>query len=308
VPAGVSGGGRRGRRDNGLSAAEYAVVGDVDPRVGEHLLDVLAGEGIAAYLQPAADLHPVIRSTTLPARPTDRLYADRRHLGTAAGHLARLRSDEALGETLGEAPGGASAAGSAPGVPAQDRMPDLDAAWASIVAGFDREVDPADRSWPAAEETGPGPTVDDAEHGLDGLDGLAADPTGPGPDDATGRPEDDDRPASAGLLRSPQTERSLLDALDTFGVDLPDDPDDDEGYTPPPPPPLPRPSAPFVLGLIGVAVGLAFILAPGLSPVGYNLTLLLGLGTLVAGAMTLVWRLRPGTDDEDPSGDDGAVV
>ena len=53
-----AGGARRGRRDNGLDASEYAVVGDVDPRVGEHLLDVLAAGGIAAYLQPSADLQP----------------------------------------------------------------------------------------------------------------------------------------------------------------------------------------------------------------------------------------------------------
>src|SRR5688500_5745807 len=32
-------GGRRGRRDNGLIASAYESVGDVDPRVGEHLLD-----------------------------------------------------------------------------------------------------------------------------------------------------------------------------------------------------------------------------------------------------------------------------
>src|SRR5205085_2454875 len=36
----TSGGPRRGRRDNGLIAAVYAAAGDVDPRVGEHLLDV----------------------------------------------------------------------------------------------------------------------------------------------------------------------------------------------------------------------------------------------------------------------------
>src|SRR5258705_46094 len=76
----TSGGGRRGRRDNGLIAAAYAAAGDVDPRVGEHLLDVLGLRGIAAYLQPAADLHPVTRTTTLPTRPTDRLYVDRAHL------------------------------------------------------------------------------------------------------------------------------------------------------------------------------------------------------------------------------------
>ena len=72
-----AGGARRGRRDNGLDAADYAAAGDVDPRVGEHLLDVLAAGGIAAYLQPSADLNPIMRTTTLPARPTDRLYVDR---------------------------------------------------------------------------------------------------------------------------------------------------------------------------------------------------------------------------------------
>src|SRR5437016_2493973 len=54
---------RPGRRDNGLTAAAYAAVGDVDPRVGEHLLDVLAAAGIAAYLQPSSDLHPITRTT-----------------------------------------------------------------------------------------------------------------------------------------------------------------------------------------------------------------------------------------------------
>ena len=78
-----AGGARRGRRDNGLDASEYAVAGDVDPRVGEHLLDVLAAGGIAAYLQPSADLNPITRTTTVPARPVDRLYVDRSHLTTA---------------------------------------------------------------------------------------------------------------------------------------------------------------------------------------------------------------------------------
>ena len=84
---------RHGRRDNGLVAAEYAAAGDVDPRVGEHLLDVLALDGIAAYLRPSTDLHPVTRSSTLPGRPTDRLYVDRAHLATARDYLARLAEE-----------------------------------------------------------------------------------------------------------------------------------------------------------------------------------------------------------------------
>src|ERR1700730_12407010 len=84
---------RHGRRDNGLEAAEYAAAGDVDPRVGEHLLDVLALDGIAAYLPPSTDLHPVNRSSTLPGRPTDRLYVDRTHLATARDYLDRLAEE-----------------------------------------------------------------------------------------------------------------------------------------------------------------------------------------------------------------------
>jgi hypothetical protein len=121
----TSGGPRRGRRDNGLVAAVYAAAGDVDPRVGEHLLDVLAVRGIAAYLQPASDLHPVTRTTTLPARPTDRLFVDREHLATARGFLAQL-AEEAPAE------------------------PDIDELFAGIVAGFDTAT--PDRTWPAAED------------------------------------------------------------------------------------------------------------------------------------------------------------
>src|SRR5262245_9105664 len=121
---------RRGRRDNGLVAAEYAPAGDVDPRVGEHLLDVLALDGIAAYLRPSSDLHPVTRTATLPDRPTDRLYVDRVHLATARDYLARLAAD----------------AGEPAASEAEDR------AWSEIVAGFAAEAVPPVRPWPAAED------------------------------------------------------------------------------------------------------------------------------------------------------------
>ncbi|HYN96517.1 MAG TPA: DUF308 domain-containing protein, partial [Pilimelia sp.] len=147
----AAGGARRGRRDNGLDAAEYAVAGDVDPRVGEHLLDVLAAGGIAAYLQPASDLNPITRTTTMPARPTDRLYVDRTHLATAREYLARLAEDERV---TGEAAGGS---GSGPDKAAGS---DFDAEWARIVAGYHAEVEPGTRPWPAAEHLDPPPRRD----------------------------------------------------------------------------------------------------------------------------------------------------
>jgi hypothetical protein len=295
VPAGGS---RRGRRDNGLSAAEYAAVGDVDPRVGEHLLDVLAGDGIAAYLLPATDLHPVTRTTTLPAVPTDRLYADREHLGTAKEYLAQLRGDEAAVTAAG-ADGGAAESIGGP-VPESAAPPDdfdLDAAWASIVAGYDEDADDAAR-WPASENLparSPDDTDPDLGHRLD-LDTTDL-------DEITDRIGAVERPPVPG--RRPD-EPTLLDALDTFG-ELPGAADD-EGYIPPPPPPVPRPSKQFVLALLGIVVGLLLFFQPELLPVATDVVMLLGFGLLLSGVITLIWRLRPGDEEDDGPDDDGAVV
>jgi len=68
---------KRGRRDNGLDASSFRPLRDVDPRVGEHLLDVMREAGIAAYLDPTSDVEPVTRSIALPSPPSDRLYVDR---------------------------------------------------------------------------------------------------------------------------------------------------------------------------------------------------------------------------------------
>lgn len=68
---------RRGRRDNGLDATSFRALRDVDPRVGEDLLDVLREAGIAAYLDPTSDVDAVTRSIALPSPPSDRLFVDR---------------------------------------------------------------------------------------------------------------------------------------------------------------------------------------------------------------------------------------
>jgi hypothetical protein len=272
VPAGDA---RGGRRDNGLVAAEYAVAGDVDPRLGEHLLDVLALQGIAAYLRPSTDLHPVTRTTTLPDRPTDRLYVDRTHLEAARGYLDRLRAEESRGEvtTMADGPprGG----------------DDMEAAWAAIVAGY--HDDRAAGAWPASEDVA-------RDSGRDG---------GRDPDEPRGAGTQAPRRLVDGRAALGDEPPSLLDGLDTFGANLPDD---DEGYEPPPPPPLPRPSMPTVLATLAIAVGFLLLLWPGLLPVGHDVVLLLGFGGIIAGFVTLVWRLRPGDEDDDVDPDDGAKV
>ncbi|HEX5541484.1 MAG TPA: DUF308 domain-containing protein [Micromonospora sp.] len=275
------GGPRRGRRDNGLDAAEYAVAGDVDPRVGEHLLDVLAVAGIAAYLQPSADLNPITRTTTVPARPTDRLYVDRAHLAAARDFMARL-ADEAAPERV-------AAGDSAPGA---DR--DLDSAWAAIVAGFHSAPVGGTPPWPAAEDLG--------------------DSSGSG-SAAPARPSDEAGPPPrrlpfaadiSGISVGRRTdEPSLLDGLDTFGADLPDDPE--EGYTPPPPPPLPRISKYAVAAVLAIVAGFALFLFPTLLPIDRGMAILVGFAGIIGGFVTLILRMRPG-DEDDYDPDDGAVV
>ncbi|RBY95567.1 hypothetical protein DQ237_13650 [Blastococcus sp. TF02-8] len=115
----------RGRRDNGLDATLWSPLRDVDPRVGEHLLDLLEAAGIAAYLEPAADVGPYTRSVVLPSPPSDRLFVD------------RSRREEARG--LVEQHGDEHPAPPPPVVrPARPEI-DEDAEWTRIVAAFEAE-------------------------------------------------------------------------------------------------------------------------------------------------------------------------
>jgi len=129
----------RGRRDNGLDAAVFVAVADVDPRVGEHLLDAFGLAGIAAYLTPSVDLHPVVRSTVLPSRPTDRLWVDRDRRQQAWDLLAQVNPDEP------PATGGGGAGGRS------EPAPDVDAEWERIIAGY-TAPSAAGRAWPLAED------------------------------------------------------------------------------------------------------------------------------------------------------------
>ncbi|GGN91353.1 hypothetical protein GCM10010112_77480 [Actinoplanes lobatus] len=263
----TAGGARRGRRDNGLDAADYAVAGDVDPRIGEHLLDVLAAGGIAAYLQPTADLNPVLRATTLPALPIDRLYVDRTRLETAREHLQKVT-------------GGTPPTPPAPPAPSDPRpQAEVDEEWAKIIAGFHTTVDAETAPWPAAEDTPPPPARPVTEEGT---------------------------PHNRRRTDPPPPEPSILYGLDTFGNDLPAEDDEDERYIPPPPPPLPHISKYAVMGLLGVTIGFVLFLFPTLLPIDRNLVQLISFAAIVGGAVTLVWRLRSGDDDDEF--DDGAVV
>jgi hypothetical protein len=132
---------RRGRRDNGLDATLWSPVRDVDPRIGEHLLDLLQSVGIAAYLEPSADVGPYTRTVFLPSPPSDRLFVDR-----ARRAEARTLVDEhapAAADGQDTVAGHDQAAGPARG-PAAERTTvprdvDEEAEWARIVSAFEAE-------------------------------------------------------------------------------------------------------------------------------------------------------------------------
>ncbi len=360
------GGDRHGRRDNGLVAAEYAAAGDVDPRVGEHLLDVLALNGIAAYLRPSTDLHPVTRSTVLPSRPTDRLFVDRAHIEIARDYLTRLAEDA---DPIDADPTHADAAdaGTTHSELADAEAPDaertdaeavdadatgkeepdqqrrntasarhlveptndeVDRAWAEIIAAYDTTAPspparpdasgpalPPETVWPDAtgRDTGwpdaawPDTARPDSSRPDVRGDQMRPDSRADQIRPESTRPEWPDRASrERHPPRAPEEEPSLLDGLNTFGADRPDE--GDEEFTPPVAPPIPRPSLPTALAVIGVIGGLAVFLKPDLlSFLNQSLSMLLGFTAIVSGFGTLVWRLRPGDDgDDDP--DDGARV
>ncbi|MCZ2819902.1 hypothetical protein O2V63_06135 [Modestobacter sp. VKM Ac-2977] len=114
----------RGRRDNGLDAMLWHPLRDVDPRVGEHLLDLLATAGIAAYLEPATDVQPYTRSVSFPSPPSDRLFVDRAQRAEAAAVVERHTDEPATPR---------------PAPPRSDRVTDEDAEFARIVAAFEAE-------------------------------------------------------------------------------------------------------------------------------------------------------------------------
>jgi hypothetical protein len=136
----------RGRLDNGLDAMLWSPLGDVDPRVGEHLLDLLQVAGIAAYLEPSADVGEYTRTVFLPSPPSDRLFVDRDRRAEA-----RALVDE-------HAPRADHSA--LPEPAAVRREIDEDAEWARIVSAFEAEhgrsvadEKPSDAPPPAPHET-----------------------------------------------------------------------------------------------------------------------------------------------------------
>ena len=73
-------------RDNGLTAASYAGMGEVEPSITDAVLAALAEAGIAAYAEQVAATEPA-------KRPMDSLYVDEASAERAGAVIARSSED-----------------------------------------------------------------------------------------------------------------------------------------------------------------------------------------------------------------------
>lgn len=117
---------RSGARDNGLRCAGYAMIGDLDPRVADSLLETLRSAGIAAYVTPTPSTQGGYLEMKVPSRLTDRLYAD-------VEHAARARELLPPHDTTTEI--------------------DFDSAWQQVLKSLQSPSQEASPPWPASENS-----------------------------------------------------------------------------------------------------------------------------------------------------------
>ena len=113
----------RGRRDNGLDSDKFSPVADVDPRLADHLLDVLGLRDVPAYVEPTPASDPVT---------ADRLYVAADQTTEARQVLTEIASElgiEVAQHRYWDRPREEPAADPLAGI-------DTDAEFARIVAGM----------------------------------------------------------------------------------------------------------------------------------------------------------------------------
>ena len=126
---------RRGRRDNGLDAVLWSPLRDVDPRVGEHLLDLLHAVGHRRLPGAVGRRRARTRARCrLPSPPSDRLFVDR-----ARRAEARASSTSTSARRAARPARRRSRPRPAPERAAVRPDLDEDAEWARIVAAFEAE-------------------------------------------------------------------------------------------------------------------------------------------------------------------------
>src|SRR5664280_3835249 len=125
---------RSGRRRNDVSAAAFAPMVDIDPRLGPALLEALQRVGIAAYVEPVGGSVGGYCEIRLPSRPTDRLWTDLRQREVARSVVARALADMGVRPDGDPVPDDGAVA-----------APTADSAWESVLLAWRLPLDPGPR-------------------------------------------------------------------------------------------------------------------------------------------------------------------
>ncbi|MCW2539508.1 MAG: hypothetical protein JWN95_1233 [Frankiales bacterium] len=259
----------RGRRDNGLDSDKFLAIADVDPRLSDHLLDVLGLRQLAAYVEPAPQGTPVAADRVFVA--ADRTDEGRTILGELAAELGISVAHAGDGVRTPGTPGSASGAPDTPGQPAEDA---------------------ADEGFEGFTNDGPGgPTArPDPLAGVD-TDAVFAEIV-----------------SGLGELNRPLYEISVSPADHAVATNdsAADEIDEVEHFIPPPAPPIPKMSFGAALAVLVTLVGILTLAFGSRLGLPADVPLPLGVVLILFGTVMLVLRLRPEPWD-DPD-DDGAVV
>jgi hypothetical protein len=263
----------RGRRDNGLDSDEFIAIADVDPRLSDHLLDVLGLRQLAAYVEPAPQGTPVAADRVFVA--ADRTDEGRTILGELASELGISVAHAGDGVLTPGSPGSPASPGTpgTPGTPGED-APDGADGFAPDRPGngrFDARTDPL--------------------AGLD-TDAMFAEIV-----------------SGLGELNRPLYEISVPpdeQAAGTNDANTADSADEVEHFVPPPAPPIPKMSFGAALAVLVTLAGILTLAFGSRLGLPADVPLPLGVVMILFGTVMLVLRLRPEPWD-DPD-DDGAVV
>ena len=294
------------RRDNGLRADQFVALADVDPRLGEHLLDLLRLAEIAAYLEPTTD--PRVASRYPVSGPVERLYVESEQRQQAravvvaaaheAGEAAAPMADARPSASPVSPPVSSSPTSTPPAsTPNDDVLAgiDLDAEFARIVSSF---------SGPSAAAA----PADVAERKI-GINRRRRDPGDPvDGDDPEGGPTSGDitsadldrAAAEAAHQRQADEQQAELDA------ELAED--DEEHFHPPPAPPFPVPTANTVGAVLLLVLGLVVLIRGDLFGLGSQMSFPTSVLLLLAGSALIIRGLRDQPDPDEEPDDDGAAV
>lgn len=288
------------RRDNGLVAAAWGALVDVDPELSTDLLSRLAAAGVAAYVEPVvlpaldrlwvdperadaarlvvralyADLEPDVDGADLirpvPDDPQLRSLAPPDLVPNDLAPTEQAPTEQAPTE---RAP--TDQAAPDPALPPAVTPLDEDALFQEIVAGYSQTAPEPIRRWPAIEDL-------------------------PDPQPPRRRKNDQSKIDQPDPPPPPAVE-PIPDWLEPDALE----PDEDDHYVPPPPPPLRWFQARTLLATAGIVLGILAIFIPWLIQLpDSNGSRVLGTVLMLSGVGALIWWMR----DSFTGPDDGAVV